>query len=63
MGAKIPIPQDVAEEGKQHLVERGYEIKMGSGITVDATKGDVVDWAAILTGAWDGDLSRIRNVT
>jgi D-3-phosphoglycerate dehydrogenase len=45
---KVLIPQDVAEEGKAYLRERGYEIKMGSGITVDAIKQDVVDCDAIL---------------
>ncbi len=48
MGAKVLIPQDIAEEGKQYLLERGYEIKMGSGITVDAIKNDVADCTAIL---------------
>lgn len=28
---KVLIPQDVAQEGKNYLIERGYEIKMGSG--------------------------------
>lgn len=45
---KVLIPQDVAEEGKKYLRERGYEIKMGSGCTLDAIKKDVVDCDAIL---------------
>lgn len=48
MGAKVLIPQDVAQEGKQYLLDRGYEIKMGSGITVAAIATDVADCAAIL---------------
>ena len=45
---KVLIPQDVAEEGKNYLRERGYEIKMGSGVTADAIAADVVDCDAIL---------------
>ena len=32
MAYKVLIPQDVAQPGKDYLCERGYEIKMGSGI-------------------------------
>ena len=32
MGYKVLIPQDIAEEGKEFLISRGYEIKMGSGV-------------------------------
>lgn len=45
---KVLIPQDIAEEGKSYLRERGYEIKMGSGETVEAIKKDVIDCDAIL---------------
>jgi D-3-phosphoglycerate dehydrogenase len=45
---KVLIPQDVAEEGKNYLREQGYEIKMGSGVTVEAIAVDVVDCDAIL---------------
>ncbi len=48
MAHKILIPQDIVEDGKDWLRARGYEIKMGSGITVDAIAADVVDCAAIL---------------
>ncbi len=48
MGYKVLIPQDVMEEGKAYLREKGYEIKMGSGITVEDIKKDVVDCDAIL---------------
>ena len=45
---KVLIPQDVMEEGKAYLREKGYEIKMGSGITVEDIKRDVADCDAIL---------------
>ena len=45
---KVLIPQDIAEEGKKFLRDKGYEIKMGSGITVEDIKKDVVDCDAIL---------------
>lgn len=48
MAQKVLIPQDVSEEGKQYLRDRGYEIKMGSGITAEAISADVVDCSAIL---------------
>ena len=34
MTYKVLIPQDVAQPGKDYLRERGYEIKMGSGISL-----------------------------
>jgi D-3-phosphoglycerate dehydrogenase len=37
-----------AQPGKDLLRERGYEIKMGSGITPEAIAADVVDCDAIL---------------
>lgn len=45
---KVLIPQDIVEEGKSYLRQRGYEIKMGSGDTVEAIKRDVADCDAIL---------------
>lgn len=48
MAYKVLIPQDIAEEGKQYLRERGYEVKMGSGVTVEEIAADVVDCDAIL---------------
>jgi D-3-phosphoglycerate dehydrogenase len=45
---KVLIPQDVMEEGKAYLREKGYEIKMGSGITVEDIVRDVEDCDAIL---------------
>jgi D-3-phosphoglycerate dehydrogenase len=48
MAYRVLIPQDVAQPGKDYLRERGYEIKMGSGVTADAIAADVVDCDAIL---------------
>jgi D-3-phosphoglycerate dehydrogenase len=48
MAYRVLIPQDVAQPGKDYLRERGYDIKMGSGITADAIAADVVDCDAIL---------------
>lgn len=48
MAHKVLIPQDVSDTGKQYLRERGYEIKMGSGISVEQLKADVQDCDAIL---------------
>lgn len=48
MSYTVLIPQDIVEEGKKYLRDRGYTIKMGSGATVEAIKKDVVDCDAIL---------------
>jgi D-3-phosphoglycerate dehydrogenase len=48
MTYKVLLPQEVAQEGKNYLTQRGYEIKMGSGMTADAIAADVVDCDAIL---------------
>ncbi|HUZ17242.1 MAG TPA: hydroxyacid dehydrogenase [Spirochaetia bacterium] len=48
MSGRVLIPQDVAETGKQYLRERGYEIKSGSGTSVEAISHDVADCDAIL---------------
>ena len=48
MAYRVLIPQDVAQPGKDYLRERGYEIKMGSGITPEAIAADVLDCDAIL---------------
>ncbi len=45
---KVLIPQEIAEEGKTYLLEKGYEIKMGSGNSLEEIKKDVVDCDAIL---------------
>jgi D-3-phosphoglycerate dehydrogenase len=48
MTYRVLVPQDVAQSGKDYLRDRGYEIKMGSGTTVEAIATDVVDCDAIL---------------
>ena len=48
MARKVLIPQEISEKGKQYLRERGYEIKMGSGMSAEAIKRDVVDCEAVL---------------
>ena len=48
MAHKVLIPQDIVAEGKDWLRSRGYEIKMGSGITPEDIARDVVDCSAIL---------------
>jgi len=48
MAYRVLIPQDVAQPGKDYLRDRGYEIKMGSGITPEAIAADVLDCDAIL---------------
>ena len=48
MAYRVLIPQDIAAEGKKYLLERGYEIKMGSGVTEEDLIRDVADCDAIL---------------
>lgn len=48
MAYKILIPQDVSEAGKRYLRDRGYEIKMGSGISVQRLQDEVRDCHGIL---------------
>ncbi len=48
MSYSVLIPQDIAEEGKAWLRERGYEIRMGRGATVEDMVLDVADCDAIL---------------
>jgi D-3-phosphoglycerate dehydrogenase len=48
MAKKVLIPQDITPAGKNYLLERGYEIKIGSGTTADAIAKDVEDCDAIL---------------
>ncbi|MDD3251671.1 MAG: hydroxyacid dehydrogenase [Lachnospiraceae bacterium] len=48
MSYKVLIPQDVAIEGKEYLLERGHEIKMGSGFKEEDLVRDVADCDAIL---------------
>jgi D-3-phosphoglycerate dehydrogenase / 2-oxoglutarate reductase len=44
----IYIPQNIHEVGIQYLIDRGYEIKMGSGTTKEILMKEIVDCDAIL---------------
>ena len=48
MGYTVLLPQDIVEEGKKFLTDRGYTIKMGTGITAAQIAEDVKDCDAIL---------------
>ncbi|MCL2320451.1 MAG: hydroxyacid dehydrogenase [Treponema sp.] len=48
MAYTVLLPQDIVEEGKKYLTDRGYKIKMGKGITVSQIAEDVADCDAIL---------------
>ena len=48
MSYTVLIPQDIVEEGKKYLTDKGYAIKMGKGITAAQIAEDVRDCDAIL---------------
>jgi D-3-phosphoglycerate dehydrogenase len=48
MAYKVLIPQDIPQNSKQILIDLGYEIKMGRGITIEDIKADVVDCDALV---------------
>ena len=48
MAYTVLIPQDIVEEGKKYLTDRGYTIKMGKGITAQQIAEDVASCDAIL---------------
>ena len=48
MTYKVLIPEDVSEAGKAYLRNRGYEIKMGSGISFETLRTEVKDCHGIL---------------
>lgn len=48
MGEKILLPQDIAQCGKDYLLERGYEIKIGDGISEEEIVRNVKDCSAII---------------
>ena len=48
MGYKVLIPQKISVEGTNYLLERGYEIETGNGISPEALAAAVVDCDAIL---------------
>lgn len=46
---KVVIPQDITDAGKDYLIERGYEVVVGSGNTdLEVMKQEVADADAIL---------------
>jgi len=48
MAYRVLIPQDIADDGKRFLRDKGYEVKMGSGISLEQIVADVADCDAIL---------------
>lgn len=48
MAYKVLIPQDIVEEGKDYLRQRGYEIRIGGGISPERIAADAADCDAIL---------------
>lgn len=48
MAPKVLIPQDISAIGKNYLIEKGYEVKMGSGISEDVLINEVADCEALL---------------
>ena len=54
----VLIPQDVAEEGKDFLIERGYSIRMGRGTDKASLLADIQDVDAVLfrNEAYDADI-------
>lgn len=48
MGFTVLIPQNVSEVGKNYLTERGYALKMGTGIDVPTLVREVADCDAVL---------------
>ena len=48
MGFKVLIPQEISNVGTEYLLEHGYEIKMGSGITQEQIIEDVDGCDAML---------------
>ncbi|MGE4283071.1 MAG: hydroxyacid dehydrogenase [Clostridia bacterium] len=48
MAYKVLIPQDIPQDSKKILIDLGYEVKMGKGITIEDIKADVVECDAIV---------------
>lgn len=49
MAFRVYIPQDIEEEGKQYLLERGYELKIGSSLKEEVLIQEIEDCDAVLT--------------
>ena len=48
MGIKVLIPQMIAQEGMEYLIDHGYEIKIGSGAAEEELIRDIEDCDAVL---------------
>ena len=48
MAYRVLLPQDIAAEGKTWLRERGYELRLGSGIDPATLKREIADCDAVL---------------
>ena len=48
MAYTVLIPQPIAEEGKDYLRERGYDVKIGSGHTIEIMKEEIKGCDALL---------------
>lgn len=49
MSGLVYIPQDIEEEGKNYLLERGYKLRLGSNLSQEVLVKEVKDCDAILT--------------
>lgn len=49
MSYLVYIPQDIEEEGKSYLLEKGYQIKIGSDLSQETLMKEVKDCDAMLT--------------
>lgn len=45
---KVLIPQDIREEGKRYLTEKGYKVQVGSGADLETLKREIVDADAVI---------------
>ncbi|WP_349670468.1 hydroxyacid dehydrogenase [Lacrimispora sp.] len=48
MGIKVLIPQMIAQEGMEYLIDHGFEIKIGSGAEEEDLIRDIADCDAVL---------------
>ncbi|WP_408011472.1 hydroxyacid dehydrogenase [Pseudalkalibacillus sp. A8] len=49
MSQLVYLPQDIEEEGKNHLLEKGYKIKIGSDLAQETLMEEIKDCDAVLT--------------
>ena len=48
MKQTVLLPQDIAKPGRDYLLERGYELKMGRGISEKLIAEDVRGCSAVI---------------